>query len=116
MRKELSLEKKTLYETALSRDSDLRPTLAPPRNVWNGLRILLSPSLQLTQGQRDAHEADILREGGVVVKLDLQGRKSATDIAEHEISKVDEADVYVTRYRAGPAYVKVRDLKPMISI
>lgn len=103
----LSAEKKALYDTVLSRDSDLPPIRAPPRNVWNGLRILLSPSLQLTPGQREAHEADITREGGVVVQLDLEGRKSAKEIADQETAKVDETDVYVTRYRAGPAYVKV---------
>lgn len=38
-------------------------------NVWAGRRLLLSRSLELGQGHREAVEANIQRAGGTVVKV-----------------------------------------------
>lgn len=59
-----------------------------PKSVWRGLKLMLS--LELSKSQRAAHEADIEREGGVVVH------------------NVEETDILITRYRDGPDFVKVR--------
>lgn len=92
-------EKRALYDTVLlSPGSTALLSDAPPGNVWNGHKILLSSCLGLTRSQRKAHEADIKREGGVVVEW-------ATKVDELEV--VDKADILVTRYRSGPVYVKV---------
>ncbi|KAI0935547.1 hypothetical protein AcV5_003952 [Taiwanofungus camphoratus] len=102
----LSSEKKLFYETALSSNNDFPFTRAPTRNLWNGLRILLSASLGLSESQRDAHEADIRRGGGEAVTLQSGKSGSLKEIAEEETKKVEETDVLVTRYRTGAAYVK----------
>lgn len=89
----MSSEKKALYETLLtspSQDPDFLK--ATPRNIWKERKLLLDEELGLTESQRRAHEADIEREGGVVV---------------HGEGGIEEADIVVTRYRAGPTYVKV---------
>ena len=92
---DMSPEKKALYETLLTepgQDPDLQVSKAAPRNVWNGKRLLLADDLGLSESPRRAHEVDIEREGGVVVRGD---------------ENVEEADIVVTKYRAGPTYVKV---------
>ncbi|KAK7677912.1 hypothetical protein QCA50_019102 [Cerrena zonata] len=96
----MSPEKKALYETLLtspSQDPDF--SKATPRNIWKERKILLDEELGLTESQRRAHEADIEREDGVVV---------------HGEGGIEEADIVVTRYRAGPTYVKAFRLKKMI--
>lgn len=109
----ISGEKKPFFDTALVQDNDLPATRAPARNLWSGRRILLATSLQLSQSQREAHEEDIRREGGVVVDLDLT--KEGRELVDEEVSKVEEADIYVTTYRSGPAFVKVSMLYPRVS-
>ena len=92
---DMSPEKKALYETLLTepgQDPELQVSKAAPRNVWNGKRLLLADDLGLSESPRRAHEVDIEREGGVVVRGD---------------ENVEEADIVVTKYRAGPTYVKV---------
>ncbi|KAH9931350.1 uncharacterized protein B0H18DRAFT_991337 [Fomitopsis serialis] len=100
----ISGEKKPFFDTALAAGNDLPRTRAPAHNVWNGLRMLLAVSLGLSDSQRSAHEEDIRREGGVVVELDTT--KKGRELVEDEVAKVDEADVFVTAYRSGPAFVK----------
>ena len=101
----ISGEKKPFFDTALVQGSDLPATRAPARNLWKGMRILLGTSLGLSQRQREAHEEDIRREGGVVVELDVT--KEGRDLIEEETTKVDDADIFLTTYRSGPAFVKV---------
>lgn len=67
-------------------------------DVWKGKRILLSVSLGLNPGRREAVIAGVKRFGGVVVDA-----KSTSD----EAKKVENADVLITKFRAGPAYFKV---------
>ena len=67
-------------------------------NVWKGKRILLSVSLGLNPGRREAVVAGVKRFGGVVVDAN-----NASD----EAKKVDRVDVLITKFRAGTAYFKV---------
>lgn len=70
--------------------------------VWAGRRILLSTSLELTDGSRRAIEVRIQRAGGVILRIPANGDEDAEEKA------VDESDVLVTRWRSGKAYFKVR--------
>ncbi|TFY50748.1 hypothetical protein EVJ58_g10905, partial [Rhodofomes roseus] len=97
-------EKKPFFDTALAAGNDLPVTRAPAHNIWNGRRILLGMSLRFSERQRHAHEEDIRREGGIIVELDVT--KKGEELVEEEAMKVDEADVLVTAYRSGPAFVK----------
>ncbi|TCD65714.1 hypothetical protein EIP91_002290 [Steccherinum ochraceum] len=77
----LTAEKQAFYASIMQTGPPPKP-----KSVWNGLKIMLS--LEMTESQMTAHEADIEREGGVVV------------------DDVDEADVVIMRYRSGPIFVK----------
>ena len=95
--------------------------------VWEGKRLLLSRSLELSDGHREAVEANIQRAGGAVLKIKgvvhlsslwchsdflYQGTSEDEVIQEEEEADlVDECDVFVTRYRSGKAYFKVYSIK-----
>ncbi|KAG0699519.1 hypothetical protein DFH29DRAFT_1070645 [Suillus ampliporus] len=83
-------------------------------NVWAGRRLLLSRSLELGEGHREAVEANIQRAGGTVVKA--KGTSTHEEAQEEEeAALVDECDVFVTRYRSGKAYFKVaRSSRPIL--
>ncbi|KAG6888376.1 hypothetical protein C0995_008814 [Termitomyces sp. Mi166 len=68
------------------------------KNVWEGRRVLLGRSLELSGSRRDAVEAEIRRAGGKIVLY--EGGK------DEEAAAVDECDVFVTRFRSGKAYVQ----------
>lgn len=97
--KPLSPHKKALYDTALASGLDLPPQRPASNSVWDGTTILLSSSLELSPGQLEAHYADVQRAGGTIIEAGSP---------EEEAEKVEAADIYVTKYRSGPAYVKVR--------
>lgn len=78
------------------------------RNVWEGKRILLGLSLDLSENQRKALGADIRRQGGEVVELAISKSTSNVDRVREELERLEDADVFVTRYRTGAAYAKVR--------
>ncbi|KAL5495911.1 ESC4 [Sanghuangporus weigelae] len=65
------------------------------RNIWHGKSILLSSTLNLADGRREAVEASVKRSGGVIVQL-----------SGDEVADVDSADVYVTLHRVGMAFMK----------
>ncbi|KAL5534878.1 hypothetical protein ACEPAG_1343 [Sanghuangporus baumii] len=65
------------------------------RNIWHGKSILLSSTLNLADGRREAVEASVKRSGGVIVQL-----------SGDEVADVDSADVYVTLHRVGMAFIK----------
>ena len=67
-------------------------------DIWKGKRIILSASLGLNPGRREAVIAGVERYGGSVVDT-----KSAND----ETQKVEEVDVLITKFRSGAAYFKV---------
>ncbi|KAG2126475.1 hypothetical protein BD769DRAFT_1357854 [Suillus cothurnatus] len=83
-------------------------------NVWAGRRLLLSCSLELRQGHREAVEANIQRAGGTIVKV--KGTSTDDEAQENEeATLVDECDVFVTRYRSGKAYFKAaRSSRPIL--
>ncbi|KAG2065402.1 hypothetical protein BDR04DRAFT_1145402 [Suillus decipiens] len=83
-------------------------------NVWAGRRLLLSRSLELRKGHREAVEANIQRAGGTVVKV--KGTSTDEEVQENEeATLVDECDVFVTRYRSGKAYFKAaRSSRPIL--
>ncbi|KAH8111185.1 hypothetical protein DFH11DRAFT_1859545 [Phellopilus nigrolimitatus] len=65
------------------------------KNIWKGKRVLLSLSLALEQGRREAVEVSIQRAGGQAVPL-----------IGDENAAIDDADVYITQHRTGFAFVK----------
>ena len=97
-------EKASLYKSIVlgtSEDGEIPGNLgkaAERIDVWKGKRILLSVSLGLNPGRREAVVAGVKRFGGVVVNA-----KNSSD----EADKVGNADVLITKFRAGPAYFKV---------
>ncbi|OCH87294.1 hypothetical protein OBBRIDRAFT_837516 [Obba rivulosa] len=113
-RYKMTREKKALYETALASGDEMKLRRAPIRDVWQGRKILLSTTLELTESQRDAQESDILRGGGIALELDSVRSGSASEQVEEEVRKVEEADVFITRYRAGAAYAKAYRLNKTI--
>lgn len=75
------------------------------KNIWGSRRVLLSYTIGLSPERQLTLESSIERAGGVVVRkpesqMDL-------DEDEEETTLVDEADVLITRFRAGKAYFKV---------
>ena len=70
-------------------------------NAWQGRKILLSATLALEAGRREAVENLIEGTGGTVVRA---------SVPSLEESVVEEVDVLVTRYREGPAYLRALQL------
>ncbi|KAG6880099.1 hypothetical protein C0992_006373 [Termitomyces sp. T32_za158] len=110
--RKLDNEKKSLYRTAdllfpgaplpngeerMSVSSAESPR-GKSKNVWEGRRVLLGRSLELSGSRRDAVEAEIRRAGGKTVSY--EGGK------DEEAAAIDECDVFVTRFRSGKAYVQ----------
>ncbi|KAI0369629.1 hypothetical protein BV20DRAFT_967587 [Pilatotrama ljubarskyi] len=103
-------ERTMLYDTASLSIDEQRKVEPAARNVWKGKRILLGLSLELTDSQRKALGADIKRQGGQVVSLPLPKSASTAESSRIELQKLEEADVFVTRYRSGAAYAKAYKL------
>ncbi|OJT11416.1 BRCT-containing protein 1 [Trametes pubescens] len=107
-------ERMMLYSTSSMSNGDQRKVKAAARNVWDGKRILLGLSLDLSDNQRKALGADIQRQGGEFVQLALPKSASSAERAREELEKLEEADVFVTRFRTGPAYAKAYKRKMTI--
>ena len=99
-------QRMVLYDTASFDNEEQRKVRPASRNVWKGKKLLLGLSLDLSDQQRRALAADIRRQGGEVVEL-ASSKAKTQDRAEEEVAKLSEADIFVTRFRTGPAYVKV---------
>jgi len=68
--RKLDAGKRTLYKTALwTPGSDIPPLTSPGRDVWGGRKILLSPSLELRGGRREAVESGIRRARQVYISF-----------------------------------------------
>jgi hypothetical protein len=113
----LSAEKKKLFQSAGWMESP--PSVASStseatsKNVWAGRMILLSASLELSGGRREAVEVGIERAGGVVISCKNKHKGGAGDAElEEELRRVGSADVLITRYRYGATYLKVRSFFP----
>ncbi|KAK0212813.1 hypothetical protein DFS33DRAFT_1284670 [Desarmillaria ectypa] len=101
MRK-LDPDKKVLYKTALLRpDSD--PSGISVKNVWERRRVLLSTSLELSEGRREAVEKSIRMAQGTI--LEYCSNNGDGD-EEEELVNVEFCDVYITRFRSGKSYFK----------
>ena len=104
-------EKVSLYKSVVlgtSENGDIPENLgkaAERIDIWKGKRILLSVTLGLNPGRREAVVAGVKRFGGVVVDV-----KDASD----EAKKVESTDVLITRFRTGAAYFKVISPLPKI--
>ena len=113
----MNVEKRALYETALGKEGEMVESQSQKEKgsgtVWKNIKIVLGTSLELNDSQREAHRADIEREGGTLLDFTTP---------DEELERIEQGDVYVTRYRSGPAFVKVRtvlhinDLLEFISI
>ncbi|KAL4242530.1 hypothetical protein ABKN59_011898 [Abortiporus biennis] len=73
--------------------------------VWKGKSLLLTSTLDLSRGQRLAHEADIEREGGEVLRWSTAGE---------EAEAATRADIIITRYRSGLSFVNGYKLQKII--
>jgi hypothetical protein len=104
-RSKLTADKKALFKMAVwTPGKNVPASPANVRDIWQGRSILLSPSLGLSRDRREAVEAGIRRTNGIVVKYESgEGNGSR----EEEEEKIKEADVLITRYRTGAAYVEV---------
>jgi hypothetical protein len=126
--------KKSLYATAVmyTPAHGSSPPIRPPspggmdmdnnthlNNVWGGRRILLSRTLRLFAGRRDAVEVGIRRSGGEIVRYAGDDEEDEEDPDEEiqeqkewemdrkEADVLKECDILVTRWRSGRPYVRV---------
>jgi mediator of DNA damage checkpoint protein 1 len=98
-------ERRILFRTA----KDEEPLDEITHNIWSGKQVLLGLSLELDAARKETIEAELRRAGGVNVVY--QERNGQGSLAE-ESGLVDKADIYITRYREGHAFVKVRRVLP----
>lgn len=106
----LSETTKALVKTDLLAEKpekeQIRAMTAVQFDIWQGKRVLLSSGLNLDEGRRSAVEVSIRRAGGVPVELG------------DELVDIDSADVFITQYREGMAFVKVylcAEFKPLVA-
>ena len=95
------LDKKTLYRSMVSDEYNALPSQV--RKIWDGRRILLSPSLELTSSRRKAVEAGVARCGGIIVPFVTNNGDGSK---EEEVESVSKCDVLITKWRSGRAYVR----------
>ncbi|KAJ7647272.1 hypothetical protein FB45DRAFT_892928 [Roridomyces roridus] len=75
----------------------------PVEQIWGRRKILLSPTLGLASDKRSAIEAAVEAGGGVIVPY-MSNNGDGDE--EEELDNVSECDVFVTRWRSGPAFFK----------
>lgn len=105
----ITAEQKALMEASKLADSQdpakIEALLGTKENVWRGRKIMLSKDLMFDKRRRQTVEISVRRAGGLIVTIP-EGLDNAAQEAEEERG-LDKADIYVTRYRYGPGYVKV---------
>ncbi|KAJ7503101.1 BRCT domain-containing protein, partial [Mycena galericulata] len=113
LRSSMSPKKKALYQTASWDPSDLSRNIpaSKSKDVWNGRRILLSTSLDLIRSRRKFVEEGIRKAHGVTVEYTSN---NGDGDSEEELDLINECDILVTRYRAGPAFFKAWRTKKTI--
>ncbi|KAJ7132847.1 hypothetical protein C8R43DRAFT_652591 [Mycena crocata] len=109
-RASLSPEKRAFYRTA-SWDPSQPPL--ETKDVWEGRRILLSTTLELTGSRRRIVEEGIRKAKGVCVKYTLN---EGDGTSAEELRLLNSCDVFVTRYRTGPAFFKVCSLSSSLGV
>ena len=92
--KDSSTDKRAIFRTMQLTDLASFPA-QPARDIWRGRAILLSSSLALDAQRRESVETRIRRAGGKIVVAQ-----------DEESGVVAQADVLVTRFRAGPEYAQ----------
>ncbi|KAH9915024.1 uncharacterized protein BXZ73DRAFT_106335 [Epithele typhae] len=107
-------ERMMLYDTASMSADDHKKMRPAEGKVWEGKRILLGLSLDLSDRQRDALCVDIRRQGGIPIVLPSEKSTKAAGRVQEELAKMEETDIYVTRYRTGAAYAKAYKLEKTI--
>lgn len=98
----LDAEKKSLYTTAIWNPDTASNKLAP-KTVFGKRRVLLGATLDLGE-RRKAIESFVERADGIIVPLEVHDDK---EDRQEEAAKVDDCDIFVCKYRYGPAYYKV---------
>lgn len=96
---ESAQHKEILFKTATLQAPVERDTKART-DVWHGLRIFLTSSLEVNEGRRTAVETMLQRGGAKVVAADKPGDESS------EVLAVDNCDVLITRYRDGAVFAR----------
>lgn len=84
--------------------SQPEPPKSDSKDAWSGRRILLSTNLALAGSRRKVVEGWIRESKGLPMKY-----TNLDATSEDELSLLDDCDVFITRYRSGPAFFKVRD-------
>ena len=108
-------ERMLLYDTASLSNEKQRKLQPASRNIWKRKRLLLGLSLDLSDKHRKVLYADIKRQGGEIVKLSSSKTLNEQERLRDEVAKIEEADIFVTKYKSGAAYAKVCTLRPCIS-
>lgn len=101
--RKMNADQKALLKTAGWSPGSEIPNV-PVKEIWNNKRLLLSTTLELTSGRRESVRIGVERAAGVIVEYNSN---NGDGTMEEELEKIDECDIYVTRYRSGPAYRKV---------
>ncbi|KAJ7287447.1 BRCT domain-containing protein [Mycena rebaudengoi] len=101
----LSSEKRAFYKTAIW-DPDKGGAFPGPsepvgEKIWNGRKILLSPSLGLAGDRRRVIEEAVEAAGGEIL---VYASNNGDGDQEEEMDRVWECDVLVTRWRSGEAF------------
>ncbi|KAJ7072842.1 hypothetical protein C8F01DRAFT_1105429 [Mycena amicta] len=95
----MSPKKKALYDSVALEDAPAASDseLDGHFNAWDGRRILLSTTLDLSASRKSLVEKNIRKAGGVVVR-------SRANVEELDL--IDSCDVFVTRHRSGSLFFK----------
>ncbi|KAJ7072254.1 hypothetical protein C8F01DRAFT_1103141 [Mycena amicta] len=105
----MSVEKQQYFKTAVwdPQHQQQFPASTQPTgdDIWSGRRILLSRTLELDDERRQAVEQAVQTAGGRIVRVSVP-RNGDFDRAEYE--KIQDCDVYITRWRAGRAFLRVQ--------
>lgn len=114
--RKLSGAKRAFYKTA-NWDPDKGGPFPGPveplgEKVWRGRKLLLSPSLGLEDERRRALEVVVEAAGGQMLSYTSNNGDGDED---EEIDRVDECDVFVTRWRTGRAFFRVGVLLAVMS-
>lgn len=97
-------EAKDLFKSvqATEEGKNLRGLERIHNDLWQGRTILLCQSLELESTRRQTLQVAIERAGGKVLFVEANDASAA----QEEEAKVTEADIIITKYRAGRAYLK----------
>lgn len=96
--------KEVLFSTASWNAESATTKMVSPKQVFEQRRVLLAASLELGE-RRKAIESFIKRAHGIIVTI---GTSDDEGDANKEAEKIFDCDIYVTRFRSGTAYYRVR--------